>query len=143
MGRPPTWPGLRRHRSYTYEDAARATGRHKNTIMGWAKRDGLPVLTDAKPHLILGRDLIDFLHKQRADRRRRLQPGEMYCFACKVPRGPAGGMVDALPTNGRAVNLRALCEACHGVMHRRVARERVPEFEAAVSAADSGDARAY
>ena len=53
---------------------------------------------------------------------------------------PAEGMVEALPSTSGAINLRGLCGACTGVMHRRVARRDMAQFMAALDAAASAAA---
>jgi len=128
MARRRSWRGVKLHRSYTYDEAARALGIHKNTVAEWVKRRGLPALTEKKPHLILGRDLIEHLVQRKDARRKRLKPGEMFCMTCKAARRPAAGMVEELPTRSGAAHLSGLCEACTGVMTRRVRRVELPAF---------------
>jgi hypothetical protein len=125
MARRPGWRAVKRHRSYTYEEAARALHMHKNTVANWVKSCGLPALTGGKPHIILGCDLIEFLKARKARNRTKLKPGEFYCLGCKMARRPAGNLVEALPGNTGPVNLRAICHTCERLMHRRVARARI------------------
>ena len=128
MTRRRSWRAIKRHRSYTYEEAARALRVHKNTVANWARSGGLVALTDGKPHIILGRDLIDFLKARKARNRIKLGPGEFYCFGCKMARSPAGGLVEVLPGGCGPANLRALCQVCDRLMHRRVTRTRISEI---------------
>ncbi len=128
MARRPSWRAIKRHRSYTYEEAARALRVHKNTVRHWAKSQGLPVLTGGKPHLILGCDLVDFLRARKERHRVRLNPGEFYCLGCKTARRSAEGLVEVLPGGAGPANLRAICLVCEGLMHRRVARARIGEI---------------
>lgn len=137
MARQASWRGLKRHRSYTYDEAARAIGKHRNTVKSWAKSGDLSVLKQGTPHLILGSELIAFLHTRKADAKTKLRLGEMYCLRCKAARLPAEGMVEALPSTGGAVNLRGLCGVCTGVIHRRVAPRDMAQFMAALDAAAS------
>lgn len=105
------------HRSYTIEEVASLFSVHKNTIRGWV-RSGLPVISDRRPHLILGRDIRDHLLAQRQSRAKRCQPDEMYCFKCREPRRPAEGMLDYIPkTAGRGL-LMGLCPCCATSMFR-------------------------
>jgi hypothetical protein len=132
----PGWRAVKRHRSYTYDEAARALRVHKNTIAHWAKSRGLPVLTGGKPHIILGCDLIDFLRARKERSRVRLKPGEFYCLGCKTARRPAEGLVEALPGDTGPVNLRAICPVCEALMHRRVARNRIGEINPGLGPTD-------
>jgi hypothetical protein len=105
---------------------------HPNTIVNWVKRDGLPALTDQRPHLVLGRDLIAFLGNKSASRQ-QLRPGEFFCLGCKAPRRPAGGMLEDISIGCGSANLRAICPCCSGLMHRRVARSKLEDFCRAVA----------
>ncbi len=87
-------------------------------VWRWTKK-GLPFVTETRPRLIRGDDLLDFLGKLRAPKK-RCQLHECYCFKCRVPREPAGGMAEIIcdkPTSG---NMRALCFVCESWMHKRV-----------------------
>lgn len=106
------------HRSYTVEETSRLLEVHPNTVRAWMKT-GLAAIDDAKPALIRGNDLQQFLAARRKAARRPCAPGTLYCFRCRQARAPALGMADFMAREGGAGNLRALCEACGTVMHRR------------------------
>ncbi|MES0096396.1 helix-turn-helix domain-containing protein [Mesorhizobium sp. M0019] len=121
--RRPSMRGVKMHRNYTVEETARATGACKGTVRRWLKH-GLPAMTDQKPALILGGDLIDFL-KRRTQPRQVCRPHECYCFSCRQPKAPAFAAVEFLPLTRSSGNLRALCESCSTVMHKRVATAKL------------------
>ncbi|TIL63836.1 helix-turn-helix domain-containing protein [Mesorhizobium sp.] len=121
--RRPSVRGVKMHRNYTVDETARATGACKGTVRRWLKH-GLPAITDQKPALILGGDLIDFL-KRRNPPRQVCRPHECYCFSCRQPKAPAFGAVEFLPLTASSGNLRALCESCSTVMHKRVASAKL------------------
>lgn len=134
------WRRVKVNRSYTYEQAAQILSVHKNTIKRWVKVEGLQALTDQKPHLVLGRDLRPFLRRRTERRRRKLGDGEMYCFSCKAPRAPAGGMVEDVSMGLGAANLQAICPECERLMHRRVKRSATAKFtQSAEKAASEAD----
>ncbi|WP_417514816.1 helix-turn-helix domain-containing protein [Minwuia sp.] len=116
------------HRNYTVDEAARLLNCSKSTIRRLIAK-GLPVIKDQKPHLILGSDLIEFLKKQRRPKV-RCGPGEFYCLRCRAPRQPALGMVEIRSRNVSSLNIRALCDVCQAVMHRRVSERQMPSFSA-------------
>lgn len=107
------------HRSYTVEETADQLGIHKNTVREWIK-DGLSVIDDKRPMLILGHDLADYLQARRAKRKQPCRPGQMYCLRCHAPKFAAGEMADYLPETATVGMLKALCCDCHSVMNRRV-----------------------
>jgi hypothetical protein len=79
--RRPDWRRVKKHRSYAVDEVARTLGISKGTVRRWIK-SGLSALTDQKPMLILGADLIDFGKTRRrpksncAPDRRRIGGGD-------------------------------------------------------------------
>lgn len=106
------------HRSYTSHELAERLGVHRNTVRHWIK-GGLPVVDGTRPMLILGSDFQTWWSRQRKEAKRPCQPGQMYCFKCREPKAPALGMVEYAATNAATGNLKALCETCGTMMHRR------------------------
>ena len=107
------------HRSYSVEELARCCDVHKNTVRNW-QRDGLKPIDNARPNLFQGAAVRDFLARRKTGRKRPCSPGTFYCFRCRSPRRPALGMVDFVLIRPGSGNLRALCETCEAIMHRRV-----------------------
>lgn len=113
------------HRSFTVFELAELLGVHRNTVRQWI-REGLPVLDRAKPILILGSEFQAWWAKRTKARKRPCQPGQLYCFKCKAPKAPALGMVEYAATNAATGNLKALCETCETMMHRRARLADIP-----------------
>ena len=107
------------HRNYAVDEVAELFGIHRNTVRHWVKH-GLPTCDERRPMLILGRELVAFLHAKRAKNKRTCQPGEFYCLRCRTPRSPAGNMAEFKPDSATLGNLIAICSACDGMMYRRV-----------------------
>lgn len=107
------------HRSYSVPELAACLGVHKNTVRHW-QRDGLKSIDASRPVLFQGADVRAFIAKRNASRKRPCPPGTLYCFRCRAPRPPALGMLDYVAVNAASGNLRALCDTCDGMMHRRI-----------------------
>jgi len=116
--RKPSRHRIKIHRSYTVDEVARILGVAKGTVRRWMKC-GLPALTDRKPALILGEDLVHFLAMRRAPRQ-KCALIECYCVKCRAPRKPAGEMAEFVPLTPKTGNLRAICPACGRLMHKRI-----------------------
>jgi hypothetical protein len=114
------------HRNYTVEEIASLFGVHRNTVRQWIKR-GLPTCDDKRPMLVLGRDLVAFLHARRAKHKRTCPPGELYCFRCRASRAAAGDMADYQPLTETQGNLIAICAECETLMYRRVSLARLEQ----------------
>lgn len=112
---------VKQSRSYTIGELAGLLGVHKNSIRHW-QCTGLRPVDGNRPILFHGADVKSFLCQRNASRKRPCPPGTCFCLRCREPRSPALGMVDYLPVNDVSGNLRALCEVCETVMHRRVRR---------------------
>ena len=110
--------GIKLHRSYKVEEVARLRNVSKRTVRRWIKT-GLPALTDRKPTLILGEDLLWFLNARKAPIR-RCRPEECYCVKCRSSQKPAGDMAEFIPLTVKTGNLRAICPVCGSLMHKRI-----------------------
>jgi predicted transcriptional regulator len=122
------WRAVKLHRNYTVDEVARTLGRCKGTVRRWLGA-GLPAVSDRRPALILGEDLIDFL-KAQSKPRTRCALDECYCFKCRAPRKAAGGMADWIPMTPTSGDLQALCEQCDTIMHKRVSHRQLEALRA-------------
>tara|TARA_R110002072_G_C7966658_1_gene534362 strand:- start:2560 stop:3036 length:477 start_codon:yes stop_codon:yes gene_type:complete len=105
------------HRNYTVEDVSELFGVHKGTVRIWIK-SGLPVCDEQRPMLILGYELRDYLQSKRQVRKRKCRLFEIYCLRCRVPKRPAGNMVDFEPQSEVSGRLIGLCPDCDGLINR-------------------------
>lgn len=115
---------IRKHHSYTVEEAAEALGAHPQTVRAWISM-GLPVLASSRPHLILGAHLREFLDKRQTARRRPLGPDELYCLRCRAAKSPAGGMADFVADGAGPGRLTGICPDCDRICHRFAHAERL------------------
>lgn len=106
------------NRSYSIQELAACCGVHKNTVRNW-RANGLAPIDQRRPVLFQGAAIRTFLIARNASRKRPCQAGTLYCFRCREPRPPALGMVDYVPVTPTSGNLRAICEQCDAMMHRR------------------------
>lgn len=110
---------VKQHRSYTVGELAACLGVHKNSIRNW-QRKGLEPIDRARPMLFAGADVRAFLLKQRANRKQPCPPGTFYCFTCREPRRPKGGLVFFVPLRLGSGNASAVCEVCGTGLNKRV-----------------------
>ena len=119
------------HRSYTIEEIANLFELHKNTVRRWVK-DGLAVIDDRRPMLILGRVLVEFLQARRSRNKRTCKPGELYCVRCRAPKSPAGDMAEYCPITEKLGNLVAICPDCDAIMNRRASLTKIEQIRGKV-----------
>ena len=112
------------HRNYTVEEIAQLLKKHKNTVRNWI-RDGLVVIDDRRPTLVLGSTLVNFLKERRERNKTTLKPGEIYCVRCRLAVKPAGKMADCVPVTDAVGNLRGICPRCDLLIHRRVSLAKI------------------
>ncbi len=124
MARRIKWRSVHDHFSYEVAELAKVTGVCRSTVRNWI-RDGLPVITDQRPHLIVGEEFKRWYGQRIKARKRPCRPGEMYCFKCSHPRAPALGMADYIPRNKTGGSLTALCNVCERPMFRACQLHRI------------------
>jgi len=107
------------HRNYSVEDISRLFGVHKNTVRNWLQQ-GLAVIDDRRPTLILGRELSRFLRERQRKAKQSCGPGRIFCIACRAPKVPAGRMADCTATGPLAGSLCGICPNCDRLIYRRV-----------------------
>jgi excisionase family DNA binding protein len=127
--RRPDWRRIKSLRSYTIDEAASTLRVHRNAIRHWMKKGGLLALTDRRPFLIRGADLVAFLKGRRAAKRQRCTAGQLYCVKCRKPQTPAGGMTDYEPLKHDRGALVAICPVCETLMRRFVSKARLSALE--------------
>lgn len=121
----PKWQRVKIHRSYTIEEVANVLEIAKGTIRRWVNEKGLPTLGDRKPALIHGSNLKAF-GQARSKPKVKCKPHEFYCFKCKQPRPPAGGMADFVARTPKIGNLKAICISCDTIMNKHVSVASLP-----------------
>ena len=124
----PNWRCIKSHRNYKIDEAARKLGMAKGTVRRWVKSGELPAITDIRPALILGADLIEF-HKRRTKPKQKCRRNECYCVKCHKPKIPAENMVDYVPITLISGNLRGLCPECCTLIHRRISLVKLSTLE--------------
>jgi hypothetical protein len=115
---------VKRLRSYNVREAAKVTGATPGTIRHWLTK-GLEPVAGCFPAIIRGIDLIDFLNRRNASRKRPCGPGRLFCFRCKEPKRPAFDEVEFWQDGPKLGSLRGLCPTCTGIMHRRTSVDRI------------------
>lgn len=117
------------HRSYTVAEIADLFSVHRNTVRQWIK-DGLPVLDEQRPLLVLGRELGDYLQARRDRNKRKCAPGQIYCVKCREPRAPDGGIAEYRPSGGGQGSLIGICPECETVIYRRTSDAKLEQVSA-------------
>lgn len=118
---------IKRHRSYEVTEAAETLGVTPQTVRLWTKQ-GLPIIDDQRPHLILGEAIKDFLQARETTRRRSLALGEFYCLRCKAPTSSALGRADFVSYTATTGRLETFCALCEGPCGRMVSRADLPRW---------------
>ena len=118
---------IKSDRTYDYREAAEAVEVTVQTIRAWRKQ-GLRVMTDKRPFLVLGADLKAFIRESKQARKTPLSIGRFYCMSCKGPRAPAYDIADYEPKSATHGRLTAFCAACGGSCSRIVRRSDLPAW---------------
>ncbi len=105
-------------RAYSFAEIAEKLNTHELTVQRW-HRAGLKTLEDhARPFLVMGQDLRDFLKARLRSRKKPLKMGEFYCPRCREPRRSRPDKLTIQTTQRwlgktqKQVLLRGSCEVC-------------------------------
>jgi len=113
--------------TYEVDEAAAALGKSPATIRNWIK-DGLPVMSSKKPHLISGAAIREYLHQKYEKSKSPLAPDQLNCFSCRAGRRPSGMIVRAVPNNAKTTNLKGQCGHCGGNAGRIISNAAAAVF---------------
>jgi hypothetical protein len=123
-------PGLVKiNRSHTIDEIARLLRVHRNTVRAWIGH-GLQTIDEARPTMVHGIALREFLTQRRLEAKTKCPPGYFYCLKCRASRRPAEAMVDYVPRKAGAGNLEGLCPVCERFMYRRASEAQVAAWRA-------------
>lgn len=118
---------VKKHHTYTVEEAAEALDAHIQTVRSWGDL-GLRIMKSKTPHLILGDDLHRFLASQERGRKRPLGPNELYCLKCRGPKIPEGRLADFILTDSGKGRLSGICPDCGRMCHRFAQEARLADI---------------
>jgi hypothetical protein len=116
---------------YDPAEIAKLFGIHRNTVRHWLK-EGLAPIDDRRPILISGAALKAFISGRQRARKKKCASCEFFCFRCRAPRKPWGGMADFSILNDKIARAIAFCSVCETPMHRTIRRADLPKFTAAI-----------
>jgi RNase P subunit RPR2 len=116
---------VKSHLCYSVAETAALFNVREATVRKWV-REGLTPIDDRKPYLFSGMSLAAFV-AARNKPRQPLEPGQVYCVACKGPVVPAGKEVIFEVRSETAGDLVGTCGQCQHRVFRRVRRTQVQE----------------
>lgn len=116
---------IRQSRSYTYAELANLTGKCEATVRGWGK-EGMHVLNEHKPHLVIGSDAKEFLNKRFHANKQNLAIGEVQCFTCRDRRSLEPGLAEFTRNGPNGWRLVGLCSVCGNICNRIVKKDEIP-----------------
>lgn len=97
--------------NYSIYDIASLFVIHRTTVRQWLK-EGLPMIDNHKPFIVLGTDLKEFLKKRQGNRKTKCNSNELYCCKCRVPRTSWENIVDLKILNARRLLIMGVCSLC-------------------------------
>ena len=101
---------------------------HKQTIQSWLKQ-GLPVIDNKRPYLILGSELKYFITERQKNRKMKCADNELFCCKCRTPRVSIDNIVSIKIQNQRQANIQGICFLCGSLMNKRTTVTRIPQIE--------------
>jgi hypothetical protein len=118
---------IRRDLSYEIREIAELFSLHPQAIRRWQQR-GLTPNDEKRPHLFHGSEIIQFLTGTQHARKKKVPAGHIYCCACRAPRRPARGMVDARSLGRTKLILVGSCPECGSRLNRFGSTPKLPVY---------------
>ncbi|UWR09969.1 helix-turn-helix domain-containing protein [Sulfitobacter mediterraneus] len=109
--------------TYDVLEAARALNVTPATIRNWIK-DGLEAMTSAKPYLILGSAIREYLQERYAAARRPLKDDELFCPSCGKGRKPLNLLVSQSQITIKTDLLKGICQHCGCTATRMISHKQ-------------------
>lgn len=120
---------IRRDHSFDTREIVDLLKVHENTVANW-RQQGLKVIDDKRPVYVHGSDLIEFLARRQAKRRRPCGADEFFCCKCRAPRKPWERAVDVEIRDERRLVLKAVCEDCGTAVNKIGSVKKLASFRA-------------
>jgi len=129
MGKRANPMAIKASRTYDICEAAAELGCSSATIRNWVK-DGLPIMTERKPFLILGADVREYLRARAKMRKSPLNSDELFCLSCRAGRKPLGMAVTCHPNTAKTSRLSGVCNCCGARASRLISNAKIAIFAA-------------
>ncbi len=113
--------------TYDIGEAAQALGVTPATIRNWIK-DGLPVMSERKPYLILGDALKSYLRAKRETSKRPLDADQLFCPSCREGRRPVDLIVTTASVSPSTQLLKGICPTCGRACSRIISTRDTDTF---------------
>lgn len=125
---------VKRKHVYDFKEIARLFNVHVCTVRRWHKK-GLKVLDEnQRPYLVLGKELISFIKKQKAKRRISLSVGEFMCTKCGKARRSKNDLIkisfreSKFSTTNRKADIVGVCEQCKRKLNLFSSENKIKEM---------------
>jgi hypothetical protein len=101
---------------------------HRATVRQWLK-EGLPMIDNHKPFIVLGSDLKEFIKKRQGNRKTKCNDNELFCCKCRKPRTSWENLVDLKILNERRLLIIGICSQCDTRMNKLSSLKKLDEIK--------------
>ncbi len=133
---------LQSNRIYSIENASLKLGCCEESVARW-ESEGLSIHRDGLPHFVIGDELKSFLREKEQNAKRPCQPGEIFCFKCRVPRRPVTESVKHEIHIGKRPRLSGDCAVCGTRMYRAASAKSALNFMTALLTPQTAENRLH
>ncbi len=114
--------------NYSIHDIAGLFRIHRATVRQWIK-EGLPLIDNHKPFLVLGSALKEFLKKRQRNRKTKCNANEFFCCKCRKPRTSWNNLVDLKILNERKLLIMGICSQCDTRTNKSSSPKNIDEIK--------------
>lgn len=111
---------IKENYTYTLQEIADLFGVDLMTVRRWVRDDGLRRIPGVRPYLVHSSELRRFRAARNNARKRKCEPGKVYCFRCRLPKIPNNGTGIVVFQPNNCVRFQALCSTCGGRMNKAI-----------------------
>jgi len=114
--------------NYSIYGIADLYGIHRGTVRQWIK-EGLPLIDNHKPFIVLGSYLKEFLKNRQGNRKTKCNANELYCFKCRDARTSWNNLVDLKILNERSLLIIGICSQCNTETNKLSSLKNLDEIQ--------------
>jgi uncharacterized protein YlaI len=103
---------IRRNYTYSVDEIAELYGITPDTVFRWIRNEGLKRNEASRKYFVHGSELVKFLERRNAKKKRPCKEGEIYCCKCRQGQRPKPEALKAKKLPNKTMRIYGRCSVC-------------------------------